>query len=325
MLRSSPFRLATGYAALFAGSALVLMAFLYWASVGFMLRQVDQTIEAEIAGLAERYRVAGLRGLTALIEERLARRPAGSSLYLVADARYRPLVGNLSGWPAEAPDEEGWIDFRLEPMGDEPSHWGRAKPFRLRGGFHLLAGRDMHELQTLRSTLVRTMLWGGVLTVVLALAGGVVVARGRLRRIAIINEAIGDVMAGDLSRRIPPDPAGDDVEELVERLNGMLDRLEKLVDGVRRVSDDIAHDLRTPLARLKNRLELLLGQAADEEQRGLVEAAVAEADRLLGTFGALLRIARIEADRRRQGFAAIDLGALVEDAAELYLPVLEEA
>jgi signal transduction histidine kinase len=292
---------------------------------GFMLRQADETIEAEIAGLAERYQIAGLNGLTSLIEERLDRQPSGSSLYLVADANYRPLLGNLSGWPRVEVDDDGWLNFKLDTRAGEPEHWARAKPFRLRGGYQLLVGRDMYELQAIRRLIVRTMVWGLVLTVALALLGGALVSRGRIRRIGVINESIGDVVAGDLSRRIPPDPAGDDIEELVENLNHMLGELEKQVDGVRRVSDNIAHDLRTPLARLKNRLETLRLEVEDPGRRAIVENAAAEADGLLATFNALLRIARIEAGSRRQGFSQVNLAALVDDVVDLYRPLLEEA
>lgn len=325
LLRSSPFRLAVAYVALFGSSALVLMAFIYWSTAGFMLRQADATIEAEIAGLAERYQISGLSGLTSLIEDRLDRQPSGSSLYLVTDANRRPLVGNLSGWPRVQADADGWLNFPLDARDDEPVHWARARSFRLQGGFLLLAGRDMYELQTMRSTIVRTMTWGSLLVIALALLGGVLVSRGRIRRVAVINEAMGDVVAGDLSRRIPVDPTGDDIEQLVENLNAMLDELEKLVDGVRRVSDSIAHDLRTPLARLKNRLERLRQLEDDPDRQELVVKAVADADGLLETFRALLRIARIESGQRKQGFTTVQVGELIEDVAELYGPLLEEA
>jgi signal transduction histidine kinase len=325
LLRSSPLRLAIAYVALFGSSALLLVAFFYWSTAGFMIRQADEATEAEIAGLAERYRIAGIAGLSSLIEERLARQPSGSSLYLVTDSNFIPLVGNLSGWPQVSADKDGWLNFRLNPRQGEPVHWARAKSFRLRGGFHLLAGRDMHELQSIRSMIIRNIVWGLVLTMVLALVGAVLVARGRIRRIAEINEAIGQVVAGDLSRRIPADTADDDIEQLVENLNRMLGELETLVDGVRRVSDNIAHDLRTPLAKLKNRLELLRQGEGDDERRLIAEQAVEEADGLLSTFNALLRIARIEAGKQRHGFQTVNLTALVDDVGELYGPLFDEA
>lgn len=323
LLRSSAFRLALGYVALFAVSAVLLLAFIYWSTASYMQRQADETIEAEIVGLDERYRLTGLSGLTASIRERLSRRPVGSSIYLLTDRLYTPIVGNLDRWPAAEVDAEGWMTFELTVMPDEPKHEVRAKPFALPQGFRLLVGRDMYELQAMRSRLVLTLGWGLALTVGLALAGGVVMSRSRVRRIGVINDAIGAVMGGDLSRRIPTDSSrggGGEIEELVVRLNRMLDELEQLVEGVRRVSDSIAHDLRTPLARLKTRLERLRQSGAGEE----AERAAEEADELLATFAALLRIARIESGEARSQFGTVDLTALIDDAAELYRPLIEE-
>ncbi len=320
LLRSSAFRFALGYVALFGVSAVMLLAFIYWSTASYMQQQADETIEAEIVGLDERYRLTGLGGLTASIRERLNRRSVGSSIYLLADGLYTPIVGNLDRWPAAEVDSEGWIRFDLNVLSDEPKHEVRAKPFALPGGFYLLVGRDMYELQTMRSRLVSTLSWGLALTVGLALAGGLVMSRSRVRRIGMINEAIGEVMAGDLSRRIPTESRGGDVEELVTKLNHMLGELEHLVEGVRRVSDSIAHDLRTPLSRLKTRLERLRQTDAGDE----ADKAVEEADKLLATFAALLRIARIESGESRSQFASVDLTALTDDVAELYRPLIEE-
>jgi signal transduction histidine kinase len=152
--------------------------------------------------------------------------------------------------------------------------------------------------------------------------GAVVVSRSRIRRIARIDEVLGEVMAGDLSRRIPLEGTSDDIEDLAEKINRMLSELSNLVEGVRRVSDGIAHDLRTPLARLKTRLERLRRGRSEEREIG---EAIEEADRLLATFGAVLRIARIESgERGRTAFAAVDLTSLVDDVAELYRPLIEE-
>lgn len=322
ILRSSAFRLALGYVALFGVSAVFLLAFVYWLTTAYMLRQADETIEAEIVGLAERYRLGGLNGLTASIRERLDRRPQGSSIYLLTDASGAPLVGNLNRWPKVMPDENGFLEFELVTGPGEPPHRARAKPFVLRGGFQLLVGRDLQELESVRSLLLRTMAWGLALILALALLGAVVVSRSRIRRIAKIDEVIGEVMAGDLSRRIPLEGTSDDIEDLSEKLNRMLGELSNLVEGVRRVSDSIAHDLRTPLARLKTRLERLRRGRPEEEEIG---EAIDEADRLLATFGAVLRIARIESGERGRGaFTSVDLTSLIDDVAELYRPLIEE-
>jgi signal transduction histidine kinase len=321
ILRSSAFRLALGYVALFGVSAVFLLAFVYWLTTTYMLRQADETIEAEIVGLAERYRIGGLTGLTASIRERLDRRPQGSSIYLLTDGAGAPIVGNLNRWPPVEPDENGFLEFELVAGPGEPPRRARAKPFVLRGGFRLLLGRDLEELESVRSLLLRTMAWGLALILALALLGAVVVSRSRIRRIAKIDEVLGEVMAGDLSRRIPIDGTSDDIEDLSEKLNRMLGELSNLVEGVRRVSDSIAHDLRTPLARLKTRLERLRRGRPDEE----IGEAIEEADRLLSTFGALLRIARIESgERGRAAFAEVDLTSLIDDVAELYRPLIEE-
>lgn len=326
-LRSSTFRLALVYMALFGVSVLILLGFIYWSTAGYMSRQADATIEAEIAGLAERYRSDGLTGLTALIAQRISRKPGGSSIYLLADESFKPLVGNLSHWPNVPETEDGWLNFRLEgkgwPTGEV--HRARARPFRLRGGFYLLVGRDIHDLEKTQQLIARTLIWGLLITVVLALAGGAMMTRSLVRRIETINETSREIMSGDLSRRIPSNKSGDDFDVLTGNLNAMLNQIESLLEEVRRVSDNIAHDLKTPLSRLRNSLELLKdGKHAPEEAQALTEQAVAEADGLLATFNALLRIARIESGERRAGFAPVALGEVLRDVAELYEPLAEQ-
>lgn len=314
--------------ALFSASVLVLLGFIYWSTAGFMSRQSDATIEAEITGLAERYEQQGLAGLTSLLSERVAREQKGAkSLYLLTDRFLRPLVGNLNRWPAVEADEEGWFNFRLEDLsateGDE--HGARARRFLLRGGFYLLVGRDVRDLENIQQLIVRTLGWGIAVMVVLALVGGAMMSRSMARRIEIINETSREIMSGDLSRRIPSRGTNDDFDKLAENLNIMLDRIEALMEGVKRVSDNIAHDLRTPLARLRNHLEMLKkGQFRDENYWESVETAIAEADGLLSTFNALLRIARIESKKQRTDFVRVDLKQLLQDVAELYEPLIEE-
>jgi signal transduction histidine kinase len=328
LLRSAPFRLALLYAVVFGASVLLVLGFIYWSTAAYMLRQADQTIEAEIGSFAERYRVSGLGGLTALIQERLSRRPAGASIYLLVTPDLTPVAGNLRRWPPVEPDAAGWLVFRLGDAtteGDPQIHGARARSFRLRGGYLLLVGRDMHELESMQRLIRQATISGLLIAALLALVGGVVTSRSTLRRISAINTTVAEIMTGDLSRRIPADDTGDDFSQLVGNLNRMLDQIEKLLEGVKQVSDNIAHDLRTPLARLRNRLdELGKADAPRETRREAVEGAIQEADRLLGTFGALLRIARIESGARRSGFEQVELAALASGVVELYEPVADE-
>jgi len=327
LLRSSTFRLALLYMALFGASVLVLLIFIYWSTAATMARQADATIEAEVKGLQERYRLTGLSGLRNSITERISRRPADSSIYLLVDRNFFPLVGNIDQWPGVEVDQEGWLDFRLEGVSKDESlsHRARARRFQLRGGFYLLVGRDIHELEETQRLIVRTLGWGLAITLVLALAGGSLMTRSMVRRIETINDTSGEIMSGDLARRIPTDGSGDDFDQLTERLNSMLDRIQASMDDVRRVSDNIAHDLRTPLARLRNKLEQMKNALAEGgPERTLAEEAVAEADALLATFKSLLRIARVESGERRAGFAQLDMSRLLQDVAELYEPVIEE-
>lgn len=312
---------------LFGASVLLLLIFIYWSTAATMARQADATIEAEVKGLQERYRLTGLAGLRSSITERISRRPADSSIYLLVDRNFFPLVGNIDQWPGVEVDQEGWLDFRLEGVSKDKSlsHRARARPFQLRGGFHLLVGRDIHELEETQHLIVRTLGWGLAITLILALVGGSLMTRSMVRRIESINDASGEIMSGDLARRIPTDGSGDDFDQLTGRLNSMLDRIQTSMDDVRRVSDNIAHDLRTPLARLRNKLEQMKNTLAeDAPERTLAEEAVAEADALLATFKSLLRIAQLESGEQRAGFQQLDVSRLMRDVAELYEPVVEE-
>jgi signal transduction histidine kinase len=311
---------------LFAGSALLLLGFIYWSTVAFMANQTDATIEAEIVGLAEQYRERGLNGLVGTIAERLERDPESSSVYLLASPSYRALAGNLTGWPDVEPTQAGWLDFEFEdPRADGRVFQARARSFLLEGGLHLLVGRDTRELKATQQLIVRALLWGLAITVALALVGGVAMSRSTVRRIEQINQTSREIMSGDLSRRVPTTGTADDFDQLAVNLNAMLDEIERLMGGVRQVSDNVAHDLRTPLTRLRNRLEQLRSELGDTSpHQEHVERSIADADQLLATFGALLRIARIEAGGHRPDLVPVDLAALVQDAAELYEALAED-
>ena len=327
LLRNSTFRLALIYMAVFAISVTVLLGFLWQATVGTLVEQMDETIRADIKGLNEQYAAGGAAGIARIINARLRRDPGGRTVYLLTDPLGRPLVGNVGSWPDIQPDDEGWMSFALvdrrSPEGKP--HLARAMAFALDGGLRLLVGREVHELEQTRRSIKDALVWGVLITLVLALAGGVALSRGTTRRIEAINQTSREIMTGDLTRRIPVRGSGDDFDQLAGNLNDMLDRIQTLMEGLRHVSDNIAHDLRTPLARLRSHLEGLEdGKPGGEERRRRVADAINEADGLIAVFNALMRIARIEAGGRRENFGAVDLGALVRDVAELYEPLAQD-
>ena len=311
---------------LFAGSVLILLGFIYWSTVAYMSEQTDATIRAEITGLAEQYRQRGLGGLEKTISERIERDPDGTSVYLLATPNRVPLAGNLSPWPNTTPAGDGWLEFELkDTRAGGRVFEARARAFVLQDGLHLLVGRDTRELKATQQLITRALLWGVAITLALAFIGGVVMSRGMLRRIEVINHASRNIMAGDLTQRIPLRGSGDELDQLAGNLNRMIDEIERLMDGIRHVSDNIAHDLRTPLTRLRNRLEQLQIDLDDASpHREQVEQGLTDADQLLATFAALLRIARIEAGAHSANFDSVDLAALARDAAELYEAVAEE-
>lgn len=327
LLRSATFRLALLYMLLFGGSVALLLGFLYWATVGELSAQVDETIQADINGLAEQYERRSTPGIASIIGDRVRQDPGGRTVYLLTDPLRRPLVGNLSGWPTVEADKDGWINFELldRDTADGSPYPARARRFVLQGGLNLLVGREVRELQRTQRRIVNAMVWGTGITLALALVGGIAMSRGTARRIDAINQTSRDIMSGDLDRRIPVGGTGDEFDQLAGNLNEMLDRIQGLMEGLRHVSDNIAHDLRTPLTRLRGRLEDLDEPALDGPERTRrIDAAVAEADGLLSIFNALLRITQIEAGGRRENFSQVDLARVLTDVADLYEPVALE-
>ena len=326
-LGGSTVRFALVYLALFGLSASAVLGFIYATSVGVIDSQTDDTIEAEITGLAEHYREAGLIGLTQVVERRSRGSPGRRSMYLVADPRFKPVAGNLSRWPDEARDEPGWIDFLVATEGgnDARPQVARARVFFLADGFHLLVGRDTTERSAFRERMAEALLGALALSVVLGAAGGLLMGRHLLRRIDAINRTSRGILGGDLKRRVPVGGSGDEFDQLAHNLNAMLDRIQGLMSGMREVANGIAHDLRSPISRLRARLEVtLLGEAGPQEYREALRESIAETDTILETFNALLAISLAESRALRDEFAEIDLAVLATDAAELYQPLAEE-
>ncbi|HET8849585.1 MAG TPA: HAMP domain-containing sensor histidine kinase [Marinobacter sp.] len=325
-LRTSSFQLALLYMVVFATSVFLLLAFIYWRTAGFMTAQTDETIEAEIAGLAEQYRSRGVNGLITIIRERVSRDPNAKSIYLLTTDDSLKLAGNLEAWPQGSHSDSGWINFTLnDAVGWQgPQRLARARVFEVQGGLRLLVGREVDELTNLKRVIETAINWGMGITLALALLGGYLISRSTTRRIEVINSTSRRIMNGHLSLRIPTRGTDDDFDQLAENLNQMLDRIVYLMEGIRHVSDSIAHDLRTPLTRLRNQLESTLISVDNDDAREQVGRAVAEADQMLATFNALLRIARLETRGNTADMKVVSLDELVSDACELYEAVSED-
>lgn len=312
---------------LFATSVFILMGFIYWATAGYMSSQTDETIEAEIIGLAEQYQRQGLNGLISVIRERVARDPNGKAVYLFTARDFIKLAGNINKWPEDGEVQGGWLNFTLnENLGwsNPEARPARARVFIVPGGLRLLVGRDVHEFMALKELVERAINFGMAITFALAMFGGIMMSRSTAKRIELINQTSQKIMKGNLLLRIPDRGTNDDFDQLARNLNEMLDKIVQLMEGIRHVSDNIAHDLRTPLTRLRNQLENTLISVERDEDRQKVANAVAEADQLLATFNALLRIARLEASSKASNFQKFNLSELVQDAGELYEALAED-
>ena len=332
LLHTNAFRLAALYFALFATSVLAILVFIYFSTADFVERQTEETIDAEIRGLAEQYQQHGLAGLIELIEARVAaarRTPShiDDTLYLITDPLLHPLAGNLEKWPEAAERGNGWISFPVEADEDGKIERddARASVMLLPGNFHLLVGRDLREARLFRGRVMATLGWAALITLGFGVIGGLFMTRNMLHKVDAVNRTSTQIIHGDLTQRVPVSGSGDEFDQLAHNLNAMLDQIERLMIGMRQVTDNIAHDLRTPLSRLRARLEVTLIEKPDAARYAeALRDTIAEADNLLGTFNALLSIAEAEAGTRRAGLAAVDLAEIARNVAELYEPVAEE-
>lgn len=328
LLRTSSFRIAVLYVALFCASVAALLAFIYRSTVAVIEEQTISTIEAEIRGLAEQYNDEGLERLIEVVRERSGPGGDADSVYLLTDPRRQRLAGNLDEWPARADRPSGqWVTLELskrEGEADVP-HGVQARTFILPGQFRLLVGRDTHQRSQFRQTVIEALGWGLAATLGLGLAGGLFVSRSVLRRVDAVTATSRRIMRDDLSGRVPTAGSGDEFDRLAGNLNDMLDQIERLMTGMRAVTDALAHDLRGPLTRLRARLETAKNESAPATpERQLSEDALAELDTILATFDTLVRIARAEAGALRTDIAVIDLSTLANEIADLYRPLTED-
>lgn len=322
-LRSAGLRFAALYAALFGISALALAVFLWWATAGLLERQVDAAIRADAQGLIEQWDSGGLPALVLTIRDRLAGNIDDDAIYLLADSSLRRIAGNLEHWPGGVPLSGEWFELPIEREGMRSL--ARVERIDLPAGYHLLIGRDVQVRARLRSLLADALLWALLAVLVLGSVGALLV-RGLFRStLADVSQTTEAIIAGDLTRRVPLSGRGDEFDRLAETINDMLERIARLMGGVRQVSNAIAHDLRTPITRARARLEdAALHATCETDLRAAIERAQTDLDGVVAVFQALLRIAEIEAGASRSAFTQFDLVPLLMDLEDLYGAVAEE-
>ena len=325
VLHTQAFRITLIYVLIYAVSATALVGFTYWHAERALNAQTDQTIEAEVTGLREQYQRLGVLGLSDVITGRVAQH--GSGLYLLQSPGGSLLAGNLADLPTDAKLIGNFVEFDYQRhiQGEEVTKTARGQAFILSGGFRLLVARDVSERKLMSRLFTTTLPWSVGLMLFFGLAGGALLSRNMLRRLDSINRTSAEIMAGDFSRRVPLSGSHDEFDALAENLNRMLARTERLMKGMREVVDSVAHDLRTPLNRLRNRLEDTQRRLApDSPYLDDIDHAIAETDRLIGTFNALLLIAEADSGMTRGAMTTIELSAVVADVADLYAPLAEE-
>jgi len=326
-LRSSTLKLAFIYVVAFCAAIFGLLGYVYWSTVTYLYEITDRAISADAALLTKAYEAGGREGLVTLINRRVTDVYFNDWVYLLADDSFDYVAGNLKSWPDLLRGDEGWST--LAP-GAWQSEAARRLPVRVKqqllpDGHHLLLGRDIEELDRFGQSVTIGLGSAAIIFLILAAAAGISTSRRSVARIEAINATSREIMRSGLGERIPLRGTGDEWDGLAENLNSMLDRIEELVETNRQVSDNVAHDLRTPLTRTRGRLERTCDQQLDlSHYRSLVNDTISDLDEILTTFSSLLRISQIEARDRTAAFRSTDLSEIVREVVELFEPAAEE-
>jgi signal transduction histidine kinase len=325
LIRTTAFRLTLVYLFLFALFAASLLAYFAWNTRRMITEQITTTVNVEMSEVSDIYDRRGLHGLFRTIENR-ALRP-GANLYLVTTPTGQAIAGNVGSLAPGVMGTIGWSEtaYRLLDEKDNAYHRALVNVTQLSGGFRLLIGRDLEERRRLFGIVAKAAQWSILVVVVLGIAGGIFVARRVLQRIDAMTGTAQRIMAGDLSDRLPVGRSGDELDRLASNLNAMLERIEALMVGLKEVSDNIAHDLKTPLTRLRNRAEEALAiSGCEADYRAALERIIEESDGLIRTFNALLMIARAESGQARGNMDDFDAADVAGGIHELYEPLAED-
>ncbi|WP_075995862.1 sensor histidine kinase [Salaquimonas pukyongi] len=325
--RVTAIRLSIAYTLAFGILAVILIFYMTGGAVDYLRQQFRQSINEEILSLERTYRTRGLNGMVREMERRS--RAPGANLYVVAGPDGRILAGNVLSIDPEVLARSGWQEhpFEYESLADEDddrSNRAVARIMDLPNGMRILIGQDIGEPERFRKVVRRALTFSMGMMLMAALLIWFFVGRRALKRIDMVSRSTERILAGDRSERLPVGDSNDEFDRLSKRMNLMLDRIFLLDEGLRNVSDSIAHDLKTPLTRLRNKADQALAADAGERRHELLSDIIQEADQLIKTFNALLMISRVEAGSHVTDLQALDLSELLNDVAELYEPVAED-
>lgn len=304
-----------------------LFGYVYWSTASYVRSRSDQAIAAEHAVLQKAYDSAGRSGLIATIKQRLAEKRLEGGVYLLADPALTPVSGTLKAWPSALRGSDGWDNFSApewkSDAGNRPML--RATFETLPDGYHLLVGKDIDDLDEFARKIKAALVGGILLIFVLAGVASVSVTRRTVGRIEAINATSRAIMQCGLGKRIPLRETRDEWDQLAENLNLMLDRIEGLIAEVKQVTDNVAHDLRTPLARMRGRLEKAYNRQRDGHyDQALIDDTMADLDGVLRMFASLMRISQIEANDRTAAFPIVNLSEIASEVVELFDAAAEE-
>jgi signal transduction histidine kinase len=320
--RTVAFRLTLFYSLLFAFCVVMLLGFVYWQTAAEMTRRVDQAL------LLEKNRLAAVSPgqLPEEVAKSVRRDRRHIYYYGMFSADGHLIAGNIPDFPPELPVDGKVYAITLDANDIQPAPFrARMLAMRLDFGYRLLIGHDVQQLTEFGEIMRRALLWGGLLTILIGLAFGFAFSFRPLRRVKQIQQACEFIMGGDITERLPVSSRRDELDTLAVTVNRMLDEIERLMSEIKHVGDNIAHDLRTPLTRLRAVLYRLQQQMAeDSAQRGMVDQVIVEVDSLLQRFRALLRISEIESNQRRAGFKLLQLQDIVTQAVNFIEPLAED-
>ena len=323
LFRSAGFRFGLVYAILLTISAAALASFLWWFTAGLLDRQAASAIRADAQGLIERFDEGGIAGLVGTIEDRLAANVDDDAIYLLVDPGMLKVAGNLDIWPAVVNVPGEWRQFQIRRAGMRSL--ALVYRYELPDGYHLLVGRDVQARVQLGRLLTDALIWAVAIVIAMASVGAIVVRSLFRRTVANVSATAAAIAAGDFAQRVKRSGRGDEFDQLAEVINDMLDRIGRLMDGVRQVSNAIAHDLRTPITRARARLEEAARHAeSPADLHAAIDRATVDLDGIVAVFQALLRIAEIEAGSRRASFRRVNIATALEGVADLYGAVAEE-